>query len=137
MYRTTILAAGTAALLLQPVVAFAASQTFNLRLTVPELCNLGHIPAGSISRVGDAYSLGTFREYCNSPRGYTVQVNYTPGALRGAILVAGSDSIILDGSGRAVLSRSAGPRIRSRDVSIAPGANGFDTNHLQFDIIPG
>jgi len=137
MYRTTILAAGTAALLLQPTVAAAASQTFNLRLTVPQLCRLGHVPVGGITRVGDAYSLGTFREYCNSPRGYTVEVNYTPGALQGAVLIAGSDSIVLDGSGRAVLSRSVGPRVRSRDVSIAPGANGFDTNHLKFDIVPG
>ena len=137
MFRTTFLAVWASALLVQPVAAAASSQSFNLRLVVPELCKLRHVSTSSGMRSGNAYFLGTFREYCNSPRGYTVEVNYSAGSLQGAVLMAGTDTIVLDGSGRATLSRSLGPRVRSREISIVPGANGFDTSRIEFDIVPG
>ena len=124
------------ALALTPMAAFAASFSYNLRLTVAVHCTVQHQGTGYGAQNGDALSLGTFREYCNAPQGYELVVNYAPGSLRGARIYAGNDQIVLDGSGRAVLSRTSGPNIRERAISMAPGANGFDTNRLDLNIIP-
>lgn len=124
------------ALALAPSAAFAASFTYNLRLTVAVNCTVKHQGVGYGALNGDALSLGTFREYCNAPQGYELVVNYAPGSLRGARIYADGDEIVLDGSGRAVLSRATGPKIRERAISMTPGAAGFDTNRLDLNIIP-
>ena len=90
--------------------------------------------AGAIE--GDAVSLGSFREYCNAPTGYELVVSYAPGTLVGTRIIAGSDEILLNGSGQAVLSRATGPRIRERPIAAVPGENGFDSDHLDLQIIP-
>ncbi|MBO9518313.1 MAG: hypothetical protein J7493_09620 [Porphyrobacter sp.] len=127
-----------AVLIAVPTVAYAASSfSYNLRATVPIQCSVRHNAAGfGVGAEGSGISLGTFREYCNAPGGYQVMVRYTPGTLRGARLIAGSDSVVLDGSGQAVLSRSTGPRIRERSISAIPGEHGFDTQQLELDILP-
>ncbi|MBT2135762.1 hypothetical protein KK137_15595 [Croceibacterium sp. LX-88] len=127
-----------AALVVVPTVAYAASSfSYNLRATVPVHCSVQHSAAGfGGGSEGSGISLGTFREYCNAPGGYELLVRYTPGTLRGARIIAGSDTVVLDGSGQAVLSRSTGPRIRERTISAIPGERGFDTQQLQLDILP-
>lgn len=122
-------------LALAPTAAFAATYSFNLRLQVPVHCTVKQQSMGGAA-MGEAFALGTFREYCNAPGGYQLVVNYAPGSLQGARIIAGSDEIVLDGSGRAVLSQATGPKIRERLISLAPGANGFDTDRLELDIIP-
>ncbi|KRA81193.1 hypothetical protein [Altererythrobacter sp. Root672] len=126
------------ALVVLPTVAYANSSfSFNLRATVPIYCSVQHQAAGfGVGGEGSGISLGTFREYCNAPGGYQLMVRYTPGTLRGARIIAGSDTVVLDGSGQAVLSRSTGPRIRERSISAIPGEQGFDTQQLQLDILP-
>lgn len=124
------------ALAMTPMAAFAASFSYNLRLTVAVHCTVQHQGTGYGAQDGDALSLGTFREYCNAPQGYELVVNYAPGSLRGARIYAGGTEIVLDGSGRAILSRETGPKIQERAISMAPGANGFDTNRLDLNIIP-
>ena len=118
-----------------PTAATAATFGFNLSLTVPVRCTVQHQATrfGAIS--GDAVSLGTFREYCNAPAGYDLVINYAPGSMEGARLIAGNDEIVLNGSGRAVLSRSPGPRVRERMISAIPGENGFDTDRLELTIV--
>jgi hypothetical protein len=124
------------ALAMTPMAAFGASFSYNLRLTVAVHCTVQHQGTGYGALNGDALSLGTFREYCNAPQGYELVVNYAPGSLRGARIYAGNAEIVLDGSGRAILSREEGPRIQERTISMVPGANGFDTNRLDLNIIP-
>lgn len=120
-----------------PTVAYAESSvSYNLRLTVPVHCSVQHRAAGLGGAEGNGISLGTFREYCNAPGGYQLMVSYTPGTLRGARIIAGSDTVVLDGSGQAVLSRSTGPRIRERAISAIPGEQGFNTAQLQLQILP-
>lgn len=121
---------------LAPTAAAAASFGYNLRLIVPVYCIVNHQSTGSGALSGDALSLGTFREYCNAPSGYQIVVRYAPGSLEGARMLAGSDEIVLDGSGQAVLSQTTGPRVRERTISMAPGENGFDTDRLEVDIVP-
>lgn len=106
--------------------------TLTLRLTVPLVCTVNHQSA--ISQAGTGYRLGELREFCNAPSGYTLVVRYAPGSMNGAVVAVGEERVVLDGSGRAVISHTAGPRIRAREVFAEPGATGFDTDRLEFNI---
>ncbi len=119
-----------------PTTATAATFGFNLSLMVPVHCTVQHQPTGFGAISGNAVSLGTFREYCNAPTGYDLVINYAPGSMEGARVIAGNDEIVLNGSGRAVLSRSTGPRIMERMIAAVPGENGFDTDRLELTIVP-
>lgn len=106
--------------------------TFALRLTVPLVCTVSHQSA--ISPAGAGYRLGELREFCNAPGGYALVVNYAPGSMKGAVVSVGEERVVLDGSGRAVVSQSMGPRVRAREVFAEPGAAGFDTDRLEFNL---
>ena len=136
MIRKITLGAASVILAAAPTAALAASFGFNLRLSVAVHCTVQHQPMGYGAATGNAVSLGTFREYCNAPAGYDLVVNYTPGSLHGARIIAGSDEIVLNGSGQAVLSRATGPGIRERPIAAVPGENGFDTDRLELTIVP-
>jgi hypothetical protein len=136
MMKNIALGLASLSLAMVPTAGFAANYTFNLRLQVPVHCTVKQQAMGQGAALGNTVALGTFREYCNAPGGYQLVVNYAPGSLQGARIIAGNDEIVLDGSGQAVLSRATGPKIRERLISMAPGANGFDTDRLELDIIP-
>ncbi len=119
-----------------PTTAMAASFGFNLSLTVPMHCTVQHQLTGFGAISGQAVSLGTFREYCNAPTGYNLVLNYAPGSLEGARIIAGNDEIVLNGSGYAVLSSTTGPRVRERPIAAVPGENGFDTDRFELTIVP-
>ena len=119
----------------QPAGAMLPASTgYKLQLTVPVICSLKHQP-GIAPSLGGGYELGELLEYCNAPTGYAVTVNYVPGSMRGAVVSVGEERVILDGSGSAVVSRAAGPRIRDRTIVVVPGQSGFDTERLDFNII--
>jgi len=109
-----------------------ATGTFTVQLTVPLICQVSHQSA--ISPAGTGYRLGELREFCNSPRGYALVVDYAPGSMKGAVVSVGEERVVLDGSGHAVISRAQGPRIRDREIYAEPGAAGFDTDRLEFNI---
>jgi hypothetical protein len=136
MIREFSLGVASLVLIVAPTTAMAASFGFHLNLTVAVRCTVQHQPTGFGTISGGAVSLGTFREYCNAPAGYDLVVNYAPGSMAGARVIAGNDEIVLNGSGRAVLSRSTGPRVRERMIAAVPGANGFDTDRLELTIVP-
>jgi len=117
-----------------PLIAETAN--FRVRATVPVICNINHVAAAPTPAGGEAYALGRISEFCNSPRGYEVLVDYTPGTLRGAIISVGEDRVTLTGSGQAVLSRANGPRIRERPLMATPGEAGFDSGNLRFRMQP-
>jgi len=108
--------------------------SFLLRLTVPMLCRVSYTAGGGASGANGAVDLGKIGEYCNDGAGYSVVVDYAPGTLRGAVLQLGNDRVVLDGSGEAVISQSPGARIRQRELLATPGANGFDSPQLSFNI---
>lgn len=128
----------TSAVLLAAPVSTAVSADFGylLRARVAVHCQVQHRSSGDGISSGGAVSLGQFREYCNAPMGYQLVVRYAPGALRGARLAAGADHVELDGSGEAVLSREKGPRFRDRVITATAGPNGFDTDRLEFHLLP-
>jgi hypothetical protein len=130
---------GSAALALAatPSVVLANSTaSLNLRLVVPVHCSVKYEGLPGLDTLSGRISLGNVREYCNASGGYELVMAYAPGSLRGATVQVGGEVIVLDGSGRAVLSRESGPKMQTRPVSILPGANGIDTSHLAIDILP-
>jgi hypothetical protein len=137
MVRIVSLALASLALATGPTAASAASTGYNLRMTVPLHCAVHHQSVGLGAPVaGGGVSLGEFREYCNAPGGYQLIVSYTPGTLRGARITAGDNQVLLDGSGRAILDRANGPRLRERTISVIPGADGFNTDRIDLQILP-
>lgn len=137
MVRIVSLAIASLALATGPTAASAASLGYNLRLAVPLHCVVRHQPVGVDAPAGGGgISLGHFREYCNAPGGYQLVVSYTPGTLRGARITAGEDHVVLDGSGRTVLDRATGPRVRERILSVVPGVDGFNTDRIDLQIFP-
>ncbi|WP_082125036.1 hypothetical protein [Aurantiacibacter luteus] len=124
------------ALALSSVPAAGTDASFSLRAVVPVYCEVQYRGTGSIGTGGQSVSLGSFREYCNAPGGYSLVVRYAPGTLTGTVISADADMVVLDGSGEAVLSRTQGPRFRSRTFIATPGARGFDTDRVYFDLRP-
>lgn len=110
----------------------SGTSTLTIRLTVPLVCTVSHQSA--ISPAGTGYRLGELREFCNAPGGYALVVNYAPGSMKGAVVAVGQERVVLDGSGRAIVSQSMGPRNRAREVFAEPGAAGFDTDRLEFNL---
>ena len=114
----------------------ADSGTFRIQAVVPVACQVKYNPAGRDTSSDGAVSLGQIVEFCNAPGGYELRVFYQPGSLAGTTIFAGSDRVILDGSGEAVLSRSNAPRIIERAITATPGAAGFNTDQLIFQLNP-
>lgn len=136
MFKQLASGAAVLALAIVPSAAPAASMGYNLHLVVPVFCSVKLNGEGAGGFSGSAYSLGTFREYCNAAQGYQLVVRYAPGSLRGARISAGNDNVTLDGSGSTILSQATGPRVRQRSLFITPGEQGFDTDRLTVDILP-
>lgn len=113
----------------------AESYGIQLSAQIPVICVLNHVGAPANS-ADTSVSLGSLREFCNAPRGYDLVINYTPGSLRGARITAGSSQIMLDGSGQSTIGHSPMPRIREVPISAAPGENGFDTDRVEFRLVP-
>ena len=111
-----------------------SSKSIVMSAQVPVVCKVAH--SGAITVQGPAYGLGKLLEYCNAPSGFALEVNYTPGSLKGALLQVGENSITLDGSGHNQVVRFDGPKIVSQDLVTTPGENGFDTSFLTFDVVP-
>lgn len=112
----------------------ATESSYQLRYVVPVQCTLTYGTGGG-AEGGGAVGLGALHEYCNAARGYNLVVHYTPGTLRGTVLIAGEERIVLDGSGSTVVDTSPIPRNRSRSLAAIPGANGFDTDRLDFELV--
>jgi len=134
MLRNFSLVLATLSLAAAPSVAMAESEGITFRGTVPVHCVVRHSAGGYGANAGNGVVLGQLREFCNAANGYQLVVSYTPGSLEGAVLTIGDDSIVLNGSGHAVISQERGPRIRERTLAATPGARGFDADHLNFQI---
>lgn len=131
-----VVAALGAASLISPAEAGSESTaSYTVELQVPVICNIRY-RASPTAQQGDGYELGDLREFCNAPTGYALTVDYAPGSMRGAVLSVGSDRVVLDGSGTTTVSRMPGPAIRDRTIVATPGPAGFDTDMLNFHIVP-
>jgi hypothetical protein len=118
------------------MAAPAGATGSNLRLSaqVPVICKLSY--QSEVSQEGSSFRLGQIKQYCNSPSGFAVSVDYSPGSLRDTTLRIGHVAVMLDGSGHAELFRSDGPKVEVLDVSAIPSSTGFDSDQLNFHIEP-
>jgi hypothetical protein len=126
-----------AALVLCQSPAYAASVargSYSLQLVVQQTCTIRHMP-GLTPLGSGAYGLGALKEFCNAPQGYAIVVSYTPGTMQGAVLSLGGESVMLNGSGTAVISQAPGPRVAERELVATPGGAGFDTDVLSFQAV--
>lgn len=131
-----LIAGLSAAAFVAPLPVGAQSSIgYRVSLSVAVHCQVRHSPAGA-GDTGGSYSLGRLTEFCNAPAGYDLRVQYTPGALQGMLLMVGDRSILLDGSGQALINGSDMPRIQERPLAAIPSSVGFNTDRLEFDIVP-
>jgi len=135
MLRKFALIGATAALVAGPNAALAETGAYRIGLTVGLHCTVQHDLSGYGQSSAGGVTLGELREYCNAQHGYELLVRYTPGSLRGTVIRAGDDEVVLNGSGEAVLSRADGPRIRERMLTATPGESGFDARSIEFSMI--
>ena len=112
----------------------SGSKSITVSGQVPVICRVSH--SGEVTNEGRSFGLGKLLEYCNAPGGFSLQVNYTPGSLKGAALQVGEKSIVLDGSGHNEVMRVGGPKIMTLNLLSTPGKNGFDADYLTFEVIP-
>ena len=112
----------------------SGSKSITLSAQVPVICRVSH--TGEVTNQGQSFGLGKLLEYCNAPSGFSLEVNYTPGSLKGALLQVGENSVTLDGSGHNQIMRVDGPKILTQDLVTTPGENGFDSNFLTFEVVP-
>jgi hypothetical protein len=136
MLRKIGLATAAAACTLSATPLGAESRSFLIRARVPVVCQVQFRPTGATPIANTVVPLGEISEFCNAPGGYELVVNYTPGTMHGAVIVAGEDQVVLNGSGQAVLTRSPRPRNRARLLSAMPGRQGFDTDRLDLRLQP-
>ena len=122
-------------LVLSPLTAFAngASGSIGLNARAPLVCTISVQGAGSILDA-NSVALGSVRELCNGANGYSVLVSYVPGTLVGATLHLGDDSVVLDGTGAAVISEVAGAGSRTRPLRLDAGQNGIDSTQINLSI---
>ena len=116
--------------------AGAESLGYNLRASVPTHCVVEHHATGVGATASGPVALGNIKEFCNSPRGHKLVVQYTPGSLLGAVVVAGEDRVVLNGSGEAILSLASGPTLRTRTLSILADDTVLSTAGLQLRMQP-
>ena len=117
-----------------PSVAVGGNQyTIAVVGYVPVICR-ARVETAMIAPTAGTVSLGTLREFCNSPTGYRVVADYSP-ALANARLVVDGNAIALGAGGSVVVSESRQAAIAQRAVELDLDDAG-QTGALSFRIEP-
>ena len=108
-----------------PAISVVASQfTVDIVGFVPVICR-ATVDATTVSPSAGTVQLGSLKEFCNSPNGYRVHADYSPG-LAQAKLVVGGRQVPLRKAGTSVVSFSNRAGIEANPVSLElpKGVNG-------------
>lgn len=108
-----------------PGITLAASQfTVDIVGFVPVICRAS-VDATVVSPSAGTVQLGSLKEFCNSPNGYKVHADYSPG-LAQAKLIVGGRQVPLRKAGTSVVSQSNRAGIESNAISLQlpKGING-------------
>lgn len=100
---------------------------------VPVICR-ATVDAQAVAPVAGSTSLGTLKEFCNSPTGYRVIASYSPELVKARLIVDGKP-IPLDESGNAIVAESFQPGINNRQVALEVGPGG-KSGWLSFRVEP-
>jgi hypothetical protein len=118
----------------QPSVAVGGNQyTISVVGFVPVICR-ANVEATIIAPNAGSVSLGTLKEFCNSPSGYRVVADYSA-ALTSAKLVVDGKEIELGTAGSVVVSESDRAAINDRSLELQLPQDG-QTGSLSFRIEP-
>lgn len=118
----------------QPSVAVGSNQyTISVTGFVPVICR-ANVETNLVAPKAGVVSLGTLKEFCNSPAGYRVVADYSP-ALADAKLVVDGKKIALGGAGTVVVSESDRAAITDRNLELQLPTDG-QTGSLSFRIEP-
>lgn len=109
--------------------ATSGSNAIDIRGYVPTVCTLQFAPVVIQRRDGEV-DLGTMHEFCNSPAGYVVRLNYRPGSLVGARFTTGGSAVTLDGSGSAVLVDAEAAGMAARRLRFDGNGGQGESIHL-------
>jgi hypothetical protein len=108
-----------------PAISVVASQfTVDIVGFVPVICR-ATVDATTVSPSAGTVQLGSLKEFCNSPNGYRVHADYSPG-LAQAKLVVGGRQVPLRKAGTSVVAQSNRAGIESNPISLElpKGVNG-------------
>lgn len=137
--KTALVAAGLCATI-APAGAFApsvdvGSAQFTIGIVgyVPVICR-ANVDASMIAPVAGTTSLGTLREFCNSPSGYRVIANYSPELAQAKLIIDGKP-VPLHKDGSTVISQSNTAAIADHSLALELPKNGTVGN-ISFRIEP-
>lgn len=118
----------------EPSVSIGGSQyTIGISGFVPVICR-ANVEASVIAPNAGTVSLGTLKEFCNSPAGYRVVADYSS-ALAGSNLFVDGREIALDQGGSITVSQSDQAAMINRSVELQLAQDG-QTGSLSFRIEP-
>ena len=118
----------------EPSVSVGGSKyTIAISGFVPVICR-ANVEASMIAPTAGTVSLGTLKEFCNSPAGYRVVADYSPGLANAKLLVDGQE-VALDEAGSVTVSQSDQAAIINRAVELQLAQDG-QTGSLSFRIEP-
>ena len=118
----------------EPSVSVGGSKyTIAISGFVPVICR-ANVEASMIAPTAGTVSLGTLKEFCNSPAGYRVVADYSPSLANAKLLVDGQE-VALDEAGSVTVSQSDQAAIINRAVELELTQEG-QTGSLSFRIEP-
>ena len=137
--KTALVAAGLFASI-APAGAFAPSvevgsvqYAIGIVGYVPVICR-ANVDASAVAPVAGVTSLGMLKEFCNSPSGYRVIADYSPG-LAAAKLIIDGQAVPLGESGSTVISQSENAAIANHTLAIELPQEG-QVGNISFRIEP-
>ncbi len=118
----------------EPSVAVGAQQfTIGVVGYVPVICR-ANVDSSLVAPVAGKVSLGTLKEFCNSPSGYRVVADYSSALIGSKLLIDGIETPLSE-SGSVVISESDQANIASRAVALELAKDG-EAGSLSFRIEP-
>lgn len=103
-----------------------ASYTINIQGFVPVICRASVASTQAPVQSGQT-SLGQLSEFCNSPNGYQVWVDYSPSLANASIIIDGR-TVQLDASGSALIDSSTTAAIATKDLALNQTGDGAQGN---------
>ena len=126
--------AGAPAVGVDTGVALGAGSTrISISGFVPVICHT-RVTADFVAAEPGTASLGQLDEFCNSPRGYRVNADYSASLANARLIVDGAE-VVLSQDGSTVVSQSDRPAIDSHSLAIAL-PEGVEGGSLSFRIEP-
>jgi hypothetical protein len=118
-------------------VQAAAPARYTIEITgfVPVICNVSMSQDIVTPSPEESIDLGVMSEFCNSPNGYQVWVDYAPGTQMGTFEVDG-ERIPVSASGATMISASFTAAKRTRHLSLDMGVNSQVPFSLSMRIVP-